>query len=88
MFLTAFDAMFLQCGLQPGERFLVHAAGSGVGTAAIQMASAVGCQTFGTAGSDEKLAKAAELGLDVGVNYRTEDFAEVIAARTGAAEST
>lgn len=83
VFLTAFDAMFLQCGLQPGERFLVHAAGSGVGTAAVQMASVVGCETFGTAGSDEKLAKAAELGLDVGVNYHDADFAEVIAERTG-----
>ncbi len=83
VFLTAFDAMFLQCALQPGERFLVHAAGSGVGTAAIQMASAVGCETFGTAGSDEKLAQAGELGLNVGVNYHNEDFAEVVAGRTG-----
>lgn len=82
VFLTAFDAMFLQCELQPGERFLVHAAGSGVGTAAIQMASVIGCETFGTAGSDDKLSKAAGLGLNVGVNYHTADFAEVIAAST------
>jgi len=82
VFLTAFDAVFLQCGLQPGETLLVHAAGSGVGTAATQMASVVGCRVFGTAGSDEKLAKAAELGLNVGINYHNEDFAEVVRART------
>src|SRR5262245_32732034 len=82
VFLTAFDALFLQCGLEPGETTLVHAAGSGVGTAAIQMAAAAGCRVFGTAGSDEKLGKAAELGLNVGINYHHEDFAEVVAART------
>jgi putative PIG3 family NAD(P)H quinone oxidoreductase len=83
VFLTAFDGIFLQCGLQPGESVLVHAAGSGVGTAAIQMAAAAGCRVFGTAGSQEKLDKAAELGLDVGINYHEADFAEVIAAETG-----
>ena len=83
VFLTAFDAMFLQCGLEAGESVLVHAAGSGVGTAAIQLAALAGCRVFGTAGSGEKLARAAELGLDVGVNYRDEDFAEVVAGRTG-----
>jgi NADPH:quinone reductase len=82
VFLTAFDAMFLQCGLQPGESFLVHAAGSGVGTAAVQMASISGCRVFGTAGSDEKLGKAAELGLNIGINYHNQDFAEVVAERT------
>ncbi len=82
VFLTAFDALFVHCGLQPGEAVLLHAAGSGVGTAAIQMASLAGCPVFGTAGSDEKLGKAAELGLDVGINYHNEDFAEVVAART------
>lgn len=82
VFLTAFDALFLQCGLQPGETALVHAVGSGVGTAATQMASVVGCRVFGTAGSDEKLGQAAELGLNVGINYHNEDFAEVVAART------
>lgn len=82
VFLTAFDALFLQCGLQPGETALVHAAGSGVGTAAIQMASVVGCRVLGTAGSDEKLGDAAALGLNVGINYHTENFAETVAART------
>lgn len=83
VFLTAFDAMLLQCELQPGESFLVHAAGSGVGTAAIQIAAAQSCRVFGTAGSAEKLAQAAELGLDVGINYHEQDFAEVVRDETG-----
>lgn len=82
VFLTAYDALFLQCELQVGEAVLVHAAGSGVGTAAIQLADAASCRIFGTAGSKEKLERAAELGLDVGINYHEEDFAEVIRERT------
>lgn len=83
VFLTAYDAMFRQCELALGESVLVHAAGSGVGTAAIQLAAAASCRVFGTAGSPEKLEQARALGLDVGINYRTEDFAEVIARETG-----
>ena len=82
-FLTAYDALFLQCGLAMGESVLIHAAGSGVGTAGVQLAAAQGCRVFGTAGSAEKLARAARLGLDVGVNYHEADFAEVVAAETG-----
>jgi len=82
VFLTAYDALFLQCDLKPGESVLIHAAGSGVGTAAIQLARAAGCRTFGTAGSDDKLTQAASLGLDVGINYQLQDFAEVINERT------
>ncbi len=83
VFLTAYDAVFVQCGLQMGESVLIHAAGSGVGTAAIQMARAQSSRTFGTAGSDEKLHRAKTLGLDVGINYHTEDFAEVVERETG-----
>ena len=83
VFLTAFDALFQHCELKSGESTLIHAAGSGVGTAAIQLAAVAGCRTFGTAGSDEKLQRAADLGLDVGINYHSEDFAEVVAERTG-----
>ncbi len=83
VFLTAYDALFLQCGLAMGESVLIHAAGSGVGTAGVQMAAAQGCRVFGTAGSAEKLARAAQLGLDVGINYHDQDFAEVVAAETG-----
>jgi putative PIG3 family NAD(P)H quinone oxidoreductase len=82
VFLTAYDALFLQCELQMGESVLIHAAGSGVGTAAIQLAAAQSCRIFGTAGSTEKLERAAELGLNVGINYQEEDFAEVIKERT------
>jgi NADPH:quinone reductase len=82
VFLTAYDALFVQCGLQVGESVLVHAAGSGVGTAAIQLAAAASCRVFGTAGSTEKLERAAELGLSVGINYRDEDFAEAVRERT------
>jgi putative PIG3 family NAD(P)H quinone oxidoreductase len=82
-FLTAYDALFVQCGLAMGESVLVHAAGSGVGTAAIQLAHAASCRVFGTAGSAEKLDAARALGLDVGINYHEEDFAEVIARETG-----
>ena len=83
VFLTAYDGMFRQCELAMGESVLVHAAGSGVGTAAIQLAAAASCRVYGTAGSAEKLEQASALGLDVGINYRTDDFAEVIARETG-----
>lgn len=77
-YITAHDAL-LQAGLVAGESVLLHAAGSGVGVAAIQVAKAMGAGlVIGTAGSDEKLDKARALGLDVGVNYRTEDFLEVV----------
>jgi len=85
VFLTAYDALFLQCDLSIGESVLIHAAGSGVGTAGIQMAAAQNCRIFGTASSQEKLDQATELGLDVGINYNEEDFAEVIAEQTGGA---
>ena len=83
VFLTAFDALFGHCELAAGESVLIHAVGSGVGTAATQLAALSGCPSYGTTSSDEKLASAAELGLDVGINYQREDFAEVIAERTG-----
>ena len=83
VFLTAYDALFMQCELVMGESVLIHAAGSGVGTAAIQLAAAQGCRIFGTAGSQEKLDAATELGLDVGINYKEEDFAAVIEEQTG-----
>ncbi len=63
---------------------LIHAAGSGVGVAAIQIARLMGATpVIGTAGSAEKLERAAELGLDVGVNYHEQDFAEEVARVTG-----
>jgi NADPH:quinone reductase len=64
VFITAHDALFTQAGLASGETLMVHAAGSGVGTAAIQLAHARGARTFGTARSADKLERAKELGLD------------------------
>ena len=83
VFLTAYDALFNHCNLSMGESALIHAAGSGVGTAAIQLARYAGATTYGTVGSAEKLAKAADLGLDVGINYNEQDFAEVVRDRSG-----
>ncbi|HZO73109.1 MAG TPA: NAD(P)H-quinone oxidoreductase [Ktedonobacteraceae bacterium] len=68
VFMTAHDALFTQAGLRMGERVLIHAAGSGVGTAAIQLAHAVGATTFGTSRTASKLERAKELGLDVGLS--------------------
>jgi len=64
VFLTAFDAVFLQEGLVGGETLLVHAVASGVGTAALQLGRAFGARVVGTSRTPEKLARAAELGLD------------------------
>ena len=85
VFITAHDAL-RQCDLQAGERTLIHAVGSGVGVAAVQIAKVMGAaQVIGTAGSAEKLGRAAELGLDVGVNYREADFAEAVLEATDGA---
>lgn len=64
VFMTAHDALFTQAGLRMGERVLIHAAGSGVGTAAIQLAHAAGATTFGTSRTPAKLEQARALGLD------------------------
>src|SRR5216683_3260477 len=63
VFMTAHDALFTQCGLQMGERVLIHAAGSGVGTAAIQLVRAAGAFAYGTSRTADKLEKAKEFGL-------------------------
>ena len=82
VYITAHDAL-LQCGLVAGERVLIHAAGSGVGVAAVQIAKVLGASlVIGTAGSADKLVRAAALGLDAGVNYREEDFAEEVLKAT------
>src|SRR3954452_21829928 len=63
-FLTAHDALETQAGLRPGERVLIHAVGSGVGTAACQLAHSMGCTVFGTSRTASKLERAAAYGLD------------------------
>jgi NADPH:quinone reductase len=75
VFMTAHDALFTQGGLQMGERVLIHAAGSGVGTAAVQLAHTVGATVFGTSRTADKLERAKALGLDAGLsaaNFATE----------------
>jgi NADPH:quinone reductase-like Zn-dependent oxidoreductase len=76
VFMTAHDALFTQVGLQMGERVLIHAAGSGVGTAAVQLAHAVGATTYGTSRTSDKLERAKPLGLDVGLT--AQNFADEI----------
>ncbi len=73
-FLTAWHMLKTRARVQPGERVLVHAAGSGVSTAAIQIAKLLGAQVFTTAGSDEKCARGLALGAEEAVNYKTADF--------------
>ena len=73
-FGTVQHMLFDNAKLEPGESILVHAGGSGIGTAAIRMAKAIGCTVYTTVGDDEKGAKAAALGADHVVNYRTERF--------------
>lgn len=83
VFFTAYDALFRQGRAGPGDRVLVHGAGGGVGTAALQLADMAGCTVFATA-SAPKLEALERLGLpvDVTVDYRREDFAEVVDRET------
>ena len=73
-FGTVEHMLFDNAKLQPGETILVHAGGSGIGTAAIKMAKAIGCTVITTVGDDAKAGKAKELGADHVINYRTERF--------------
>ena len=84
VFLTAYQTMFWLGEIKRGETVLVHAAGSGVGTAAIQLAGAkiAGAKVIATAGSERKLALAKELGAEVIINYKKEDFAERVLEET------
>ena len=74
VFITTWNMMFDQAKLEPGEWVLVHAGGSGVGSAAIQLARLVGANVIATAGSDEKVEKAKALGAQHAINYKTHDF--------------
>ena len=78
VYFTANETVFVLGALQAGESVLIHAGGSGVGTAAIQMAHHIGAKVYFTAGSGEKIERAMALGADAGINYKTHDFAEEI----------
>ena len=79
---TVWSNVFMVAGLQPGEHLLVHGGGGGIGTFAIQLASALGAHVHTTAGSAEKLAVCAELGAETTINYREQDFVEVVREAT------
>jgi NADPH:quinone reductase-like Zn-dependent oxidoreductase len=78
VFLTAWHALIHRANLRVGETILVHSAGSGLGTAAVQIASAGGSTVIVTAGSDEKLTRAKDLGAHHAINYRDVDFADAV----------
>jgi len=82
-FITAWDAMVTQCGLAAGETVLVSAVGSGVGTAAVQIARAVGARAIGTARTADKLERARALGMTHGLVPDGARFADDVRAATG-----
>ena len=83
-FFTVWTNVFERGRLASGESFLVHGGSSGIGTTAIQLAHHFGARVFTTAGSDEKCYKCKELGANLAINYRTQDFVQAINDATGA----
>lgn len=79
---TVWSNVFLVAGLRPGETVLIHGGASGIGTMAIQLAKAVGARVAVTAGGPEKLARCAELGADILIDYRRDDFADELRRAT------
>ncbi len=75
---TVWSNVFMLAGLRPGETFLVHGGGSGIGTMAIQLARHLGARVACTAGSEAKLAVCRELGATITINYREQDFVEAL----------
>jgi NADPH2:quinone reductase len=82
-FFTVWTNLFDRGRCQAGDTVLIHGGTSGIGTTAIQLASAWGARVFATAGSDDKARACERLGALRGINYRTEDFVEVMRAETG-----
>ena len=87
VFITAHDALFIRAGLQRGESVLIHAAGSGVGTAAVQLAHVTGATVYGTSRTADKLAQVRALGLDKSITVRDSpgDFVERVRELTNGA---
>jgi putative PIG3 family NAD(P)H quinone oxidoreductase len=81
-FFTVWTNVFERAGLKPQETFLVHGGSSGIGTSAIMMAHQLGSRVFATAGSPEKCQACEKLGAERAINYRTEDFVEIVKATT------
>ena len=82
-FFTVWANLFQMAGLTEGESVLIHGGSSGIGTTAIQLAKAFGAEVYATAGSAEKCEACERLGARRGINYRDEDFVEVIKTETG-----
>jgi NADPH2:quinone reductase len=82
-FITAYDAMVSQAGLASGERVLIHAVGSGVGSAGVQIARAIGAEVIGTARTAEKLERARALGMRHGVHAKGAVFADEVRGLLG-----
>ena len=78
VFVTAWRMLISKAQIKPGEEILILGIGGGVSTAALQIAKAVGLRAFVTSSSDEKLQKAKNLGADVVINYKTQDFAREV----------
>ncbi len=83
-FFTVWSNVFMRAGLRAGETLLVHGGSSGIGTTAIQLATAFGARVFTTAGTPEKCRICERLGAERAINYREEDFVEVLKADGGA----
>jgi putative PIG3 family NAD(P)H quinone oxidoreductase len=81
---TVYTNIFDACGLKPNETLLIHGGASGIGTAAIQMAKAWGAKVFVTVGSEEKAHYCKSLGADLVINYKTQDFEEIVKENGGA----
>ncbi|MBW3553570.1 MAG: NAD(P)H-quinone oxidoreductase [Gemmatimonadetes bacterium] len=82
VFITAHDALSARLGLRPAETLLIHAVGSGVGTAALQIARAWGCRVIGTSRTAWKLERAGALGLDVGIDATVGDWSRDVQEAT------
>jgi NADPH:quinone reductase-like Zn-dependent oxidoreductase len=77
-FATAWHMLFTRGNLRPGETVLVNSVGSGIGSAAVQLAHLAGAYVIGNSSRDEKLARASELGMDAGINYTKQDVVEEV----------
>jgi putative PIG3 family NAD(P)H quinone oxidoreductase len=82
-FFTVWANLFQMAGLTEGETVLIHGGTSGIGTTAIQLAKAFGAEVYATAGSAEKCEACVKLGTKRAINYREEDFAEIVKSETG-----
>lgn len=81
-FFTVWHNVIERGQLKAGEKFLVHGGSGGIGVTAVQLAKAFGATVFTTVGSDEKCEEVRKLGADIAINYRTQDFAQVIKTET------